>query len=176
MENLNFETKRLQLSPFIPEDSEEFQLLNSDAFVRKYLWDDRIIDAMTADEIMEQNIRHFEDDQFGLWKIHLKDQDTLMGYVGLWYFLDEPQPQLLYALLKPYTEQGYATEAGSAIIDYAFKRLGFKYLIAATDEPHKASQRVAKRLGMSFLEKRIENRKPMVFFKIEERSRNRVVV
>ncbi|WP_422081313.1 GNAT family N-acetyltransferase [Ulvibacterium sp.] len=176
MENLNLETKRLQLSPFIPEDSKVFQLLNGDAFIRKYLWGDEIIDAMLADDIMEQNIRHFEDDQFGLWKIQLKDGETLMGYVGLWYFVDEPQPQLLYALLQPFTEKGYATEASSAIVDYAFKRLGLQYLIAATDEPHMASQRVAKRLGMSFMEKRIENEKPMVFFKLEKHQGNKILV
>lgn len=168
MQNLDLETKRLQLSPSIPEDSKVFQLLNGDAFIRKYLWDNEMIDAMIADDIMEQNIRHFEDDQFGLWKIHLKGRDTLIGYVGLWYSFNEPQPQLLYALLKPFTEKGYATEASSAIVDYAFKELGLKYLVAATDEPHVASQKVAKRLGMSFMEKRIENKKPIVFFKLEK--------
>ncbi|BFP40270.1 hypothetical protein FGF1_11150 [Flavobacteriaceae bacterium GF1] len=66
MEDFQFNTARLRLLPFILEDSKEFQLLNNDAFIRKFLWDDERIDAMMADEIMEQNLRHFEEDQYGL--------------------------------------------------------------------------------------------------------------
>ncbi|BFP40761.1 GNAT family N-acetyltransferase [Flavobacteriaceae bacterium GF1] len=168
MEDFKFDTKRLQLVPFLLEDSEEFLLLNNDPYVRKFLWDDKGIDAMTADDIMEQNTRHFEENQYGLWKIRLKNREKIIGYVGLWYFFDEPQPQLIYALLEPFTKKGYATEASRSIIRYAFKELGFEYLLAATDEPHLDSQRVAQRLGMSFVEKRMEDNKPTMFYKIEK--------
>ncbi len=168
MEDFKFDTKRLQLLPFLLEDSEEFLLLNNDPYVRKFLWDDKGIDAMTADDIMDQNTRHFEENQYGLWKICLKNRKKTIGYVGLWYFFNEPQPQLIYALLEPFTKKGYATEASRSIIGYAFKELGFEYLMAATDEPHLDSQRVAQRLGMSFVEKRMEDNKPTLFYKIEK--------
>ncbi|MEM1338780.1 MAG: GNAT family N-acetyltransferase [Bacteroidota bacterium] len=168
MKQFTLETKRLQLLPFIPEDAKAFQLLNNDAFIRKFLWDDEMIGPMVADDIMEQNVKHFEESQFGLWKIQLRGKKSTIGYAGLWYFFDEPQPQLIYALLESFTKKGYATEAGAAIINYVFEDLGFDYLIAATDAPHLASQKVAKRLGMSFVEKRIENNKPTVFYRIEK--------
>ncbi|MEM9984362.1 MAG: GNAT family N-acetyltransferase, partial [Bacteroidota bacterium] len=107
-------------------------------------------------------------DNFGIWKVNLKETDELIGYTGLWYFFDEQQPQLIYALLKQFTKQGYALEFSKVIIEYSFKTLDFEYLIAATDESHLESQKVAKRLGMKFHEKRIEDDKPTLFFKIEK--------
>nr|WP_299341243.1 GNAT family N-acetyltransferase [Allomuricauda sp.] len=168
MKELTLETRRLRLLPFIPEDTERFQLLNNDAFIRKFLWDDEKIDAITADEIMEQNLRYFEEDQFGLWEIKLSSNDETIGYAGLWHFFDGPQPQLIYALLEPHTHKGLATEAGRAIIAYAFETLGYNYLVAATDEPNIASQRVAMRLGMSFVSRRLENGRPTLFYQIDK--------
>ncbi|MEM1257685.1 MAG: GNAT family N-acetyltransferase [Bacteroidota bacterium] len=168
MNDFKFDTKRLQLLPFVLEDSQEFLLLNNEPFIRKFLWDDECIDAITADDIMEQNTKYFEENQYGLWKICLKNSEKTIGYVGLWYFFDEPQPQLIYALLEPFTKRGYATEASRSVMAYAFEKLGFEYVLAATDEPHLDSQRVAQRLGMSFVEKRMEDNRPTLFYKIEK--------
>lgn len=162
-------TERLKLIPFSLEDSTLFQDLNNLPFIRKYMWDDEKIDYKTSKEIIHQNDKHFKEDGYGIWKIHLKENSEIIGYVGLWYFFDEPQPQLIYAILEEYTGSGYATEASSSIINYAFEKLEFSYLIAATDEPHLSSQKVATRLGMSLLEKRIVNNKSTLFYKIENR-------
>lgn len=166
MEELSLTTKRLILKPFLPEDTESFLNLNNDTFIRRFLWDDEKIDAMTADEIMDKNLKHFEEDHFGLWKIKMSHNNETAGYVGLWHFFDESQPQLIYALLESYTQKGLATEAGQAIINYAFEKLGYSYLVAATDEPNIASQKVAQRLGMSLISRRLENGKPTLFFQI----------
>lgn len=160
-------TERLILTPFCNGDYELFHQLNTDPYIRKFMWDDEIISKETSKEIMQLNEDHFENDHFGIWKVTLKDTDELIGYTGLWYFFNEPQPQLIYALLKQFTKKGYAHEFAKAIIEYAFKNLDFKYLIAATDEPHLESQKVAKGLGMEFHEKRIEDDRPTLFFKIE---------
>ena len=168
MLDLYLDTERLELYPFIPEDTEDFQLMNNDPYVRKFLWDDEKIDAMMADDIMGKNLSHFEENKFGLWKLVLKKNRVVIGYVGLWYFFDEPQPQLVYALLEPYTRQGFATEASRSIIDYAFDQLGYDYLIAATDELHVASQKVAERLGMSLVEKKTKENKSTLFYRIDK--------
>lgn len=161
-------TERLVLTPFRYDDYNLFHQINIDPFVRKFMWDDEMIPLDTAKEIMQENESHFEKDNFGIWKVILKETDELIGYTGLWYFFNEQQPQLIYALLKQYTKQGYALESSKAIIEYCFKTLGFTYLIAATDEPHLESQKVAKGLGMKFHEKRLEDDKPTLFFKIEK--------
>ena len=165
MTQLQIQTARLRLLPFTKGEVQLFHTLNVDPHIRKFLWDGEIITMEQATEILETNERLFRNKGFGLWKVEDKDTQHLIGYTGLWYFFEEPQPQLIYAILKPYTGKGLATEAARAIQDYAFQHLGFDYLIAATDEAHIASQWVALRLGMNFVEQRIEDGKATLFFR-----------
>ncbi|MEM0993690.1 MAG: GNAT family N-acetyltransferase [Bacteroidota bacterium] len=161
-------TRRLVLTPFLIDDFNIFHQLNIDPHIREFMWDGEEIALDTSKEIMQKNGSHFERDNFGIWKVILKETDELIGYTGLWYFFDEEQPQLIYAILKKFTKQGYAHESSKAIIRYSFETLDFKYLIAATDESHLESQKVAKGLGMKYHEKRMENDKPTLFFRIEK--------
>lgn len=160
---------RLQLTPFLPDEIELFHRLNTSPFVRQYLWDDEVISMELAEQILQQNAQHFAEDRFGLWKIIRKDTGALVGYAGLWFFFEEPQPQLIYALQEEAAGQGYATEAARAIIDYAFQQLGFDYLIAATDAPHLASQAVALRLGMQKVHTQSMDGKATVFFRLQKK-------
>ncbi|MEM6377695.1 MAG: GNAT family N-acetyltransferase [Bacteroidota bacterium] len=163
------ETVRMYLIPFQISDYQIFHFLNTDPFVRKYLWDDEQITLDTAKEILIINESHFERHDYGLWKVYLKATRELIGYTGLWFFFEEPQPQLIYALLEPHSKKGYATEFAQTIIDYSFNQLGFRYLIAATDEPHISSQALAKRIGMSLFKKLCKEGKTTLFFKIHNK-------
>ncbi|MEM9986416.1 MAG: GNAT family N-acetyltransferase, partial [Bacteroidota bacterium] len=144
-------------------------------FVRKYLWDDGIIGLDIAKDILRQNLLLFQQKDFGLWGIYLTGQQELIGYVGLWFFFAEPQPQLMYALNEDFIGQGIATEAAKRIIDYAFEELNFFYLLATTDAPHLASQRVAMRLGMELKEKKLVEGKETWFYFID-RQRAKVAL
>ncbi len=154
--------------PIGTADEQWFLDFNNTPFVRKYLWDDAPVSKELARDIIEQNKGHFEEDQYGLWKILAND--IPIGYVGLWYFFQEAQPQLIYALGEEFSGKGYATEASRSVIDYCFDSLGFTYLVAATDEPHLASQKLALRLGFKFVEKRLEDGKPTLFYKLKRTS------
>lgn len=169
--NFKLETNRLTLIPFKNSDKALFHKLNTDTFVRKYLWDDEIIEKEKAEEIIDLNEKHFKMDHYGLWKISLKKNTKVIGYAGLWHFFEEGQPQLMYALLKNFTKKGFAKEASEAIIDYAFKELGFEYIIAATDSIHLDSQNLALSLGMTLVEKRMENEKTTLFFTLNNAKR-----
>ncbi len=168
MQNLKLQSKRIKLIPFTQDDVKIFRKINSDPFVRKFMWDDQIMSLETSKDIMSENQRLFTEKHYGIWKIFCKQSDNVIGYCGLWFFFDEPQPQLLYAILEPYTGQGLATAAAHLVIDYAFTKLDFNYLLAATDEPNKASQKVATRLGMRRSKQVIENGKVTIFYRIEK--------
>ena len=85
------------------------------------------------------------------------------------------EPQLLYALDPGSWGRGLATEASTAVIDYAFDELGSRELLASTDPPNRASIRVMERLGMRFLEAARAGGLPIVFYRIdrEEWARRR---
>ncbi|MEM6843512.1 MAG: GNAT family N-acetyltransferase [Bacteroidota bacterium] len=161
-------TSRLQLVPFSKTDRELLHQTFINPFVREFLWDDEMISEAQTKDILEQNEQYFQVDHWGLWKIIRKADDTYLGFVGLWYFFDEDQPQLLYGLLQTATKEGYATEASKAVIDYVFEELGFSYLIASCDSPHTASREVAERLGMQFVEERTELGKPTAFYRLDK--------
>lgn len=55
---------------------------------------------------------------------------------------------LFYAIDPEYQRQGYATEAARAMLEYAFKQLHVKRVIAMTDYANVASQNVMRKLGM----------------------------
>ena len=133
-------TKRLKLIPFTKQDGDLLNELFTDPYVRKYLWDDEIIDMQTTRKILEKNEEYFNSNKWGMWKIVPIKLKKTIGFVGLWFFYDEPQPQLIYGLLKSFVGNGYATEASRRIVEYAFENLQFNYLIAAIDEPNVASQ------------------------------------
>ena len=168
--NLTIPTPRCTLIPFLKQDEALFLEINTEPFVRRYLWDDEIITTETVKDILRQNQDLFENSGYGLWKMVLNANGEVAGYAGLWYFFDEPQPQLLYVLREAHSSKGLATEAAHAVMDYAFANLGFEYLLAATDEPHVASQQVALRLGMTLAEKRVENGKPTLFYRIDKQD------
>lgn len=162
-------TDRCMLVPFAKSEVALFHQINTSPFVRKYLWDNEIITLETVNGILSENERLFNQKHFGLWKIVLEANREVAGYCGLWFFFDEELPQLLYALSEPYSGQGLATECALAVKHYAFDQLKFPYLTAATDAPHKASQRVAERIGMQIIDKRNIDGKHIIFFKKENR-------
>ena len=60
-----------------------------------------------------------------------------------------PEFGLFYSFGPAYQRQGYATEAVSAMVDYAFGRLNLKRIIATTEPDNDRSIRMMERLGMT---------------------------
>ena len=165
--NWVFETQRLLLKPILESDLNVLHYIFINPYVRKYLCDDNIFSLKQVEEMLVESQKLFNEKKFGLWFIHTKDEKEIIGFVGLWYFFDETQPQLVYALLPEATKKGYATEAASKILEYCFDELGYQYLLASCDQPNFESRKLAERIGMRELEEKIVDGKPLLFFKVE---------
>lgn len=164
------DTERLQLFPLSSADEPCFHQTNVSDSVRAYLWDNEIIPLDVTREILQTSAACFSREGWGLWKLLIRADRSYIGYAGLWSFFDESQPQLLYALDQPFTGQGYATEAAQAVVDYAFRDLGFSYLRAAIDLGNDASVAVCKRLGFELEAQRDQDSKPTLFYQLENRA------
>lgn len=70
-----------------------------------------------------------------------------VGRVGPWCPADWPGTEVGWTLARPFWGRGYAVEAATAAIDFAFERLGWQEVIHAIDPLNVASQNVARRLG-----------------------------
>jgi [ribosomal protein S5]-alanine N-acetyltransferase len=163
-----FETQNLVLKPILESELSTLHMIFTDSYVRKYLCDDQVFSLQQVEEMLKQSIKHFKEERFGLWFIKINSESEIIGFVGLWYFFDEEQPQLIYALLPKALKKGYATEAATKIIEYCFDDLGYEYLVASCDRLNVESQKVAERLGMRKVEEKIVNGSLIVFFRLEK--------
>ncbi|WP_250124665.1 GNAT family N-acetyltransferase [Chroococcidiopsis sp. CCMEE 29] len=156
------------MKPILESEVSTLHMILTDPYVRKYLCDDKIFSLQQVEEMLKQSRKYFEEESFGLWFIKINSESEAIGFVGLWYFFDEEQPQLIYALLPKALKKGYATEAATKILEYGFDELGYEYLVASCDPPNLESQKVAARLGMRKTEEKIVNGNPILFFRLEK--------
>ena len=169
--DLIFETPRLLLKPILESDLNILHSIFVNPYVRKYLCDDNIFSLTQVEEMLVESQKLFNEQKFGLWLIETKNEREVIGFVGLWYFFDEKQPQLIYALLPEATKKGYATEAAIKIVEYCFNQLGYQYVLASCDRPNVDSMKVAQRIGMKQVEEKLVDDKPLLFFKIEDSNK-----
>ncbi len=161
------QTSRLKLIPMSVADLAFFHAANTDEFISEHLWDGEAIPVSLSRDILETVARCFIDEGWGLWKIILRGENASIGYVGLWRFFEESQPQLLYAIHKQYTGHGYASEASAKVVDYSFRRLGYDYLIASMNVENTSSVRLCQRIGFKLQEERTIEGKPTYFYRLE---------
>ncbi len=64
-------------------------------------------------------------------------------------WLTTPEVGLFYAISPAFQGQGYATEAAQALVDYAFRYLRLRRIVATTTFDNAASMGVMRKLGMS---------------------------
>ncbi len=166
--NLELQTERLTLKPFAEGDLDVVERIFTNEFVRKYLFDDEIIEREQIEQFINISNQTFSEKKYGLWLIVLSESQVFIGITGLWHFFEEQQPQLLYALLPEYAGKGFATEAARKIVEYSFSELDFDYLDASCDAPNFDSQKVAERLGMKKIREELINESPTVFFRLEK--------
>jgi RimJ/RimL family protein N-acetyltransferase len=98
---------------------------------------------------------------FGSLAVVRRADDTLLGmvnlepYVASWIRFEEAAPspfnpvevELSYVLGREYWGNGYATEAGEALLEYAFRELRLSRLVSTTRSDNTRSQGVLRRLG-----------------------------
>jgi RimJ/RimL family protein N-acetyltransferase len=99
---------------------------------------------------VQRNLTHQQEYGYGLFSVLLKSRDLVIGDCGLEQIeaADGHAAELGYDFRSDYWHQGYATEAASAIRDYAFQQVQLPRLISLIRQNNRASQRVAEKIGM----------------------------
>ena len=101
---------------------------------------------------IDRNLNHQKQYNYGLYSVILKSNQELIGNCGLEHttFQGKPCVEIGYDFLSKYWNQGYATEAASAVKDYAIHKLKIddRLLCSFIRIYNTASQRVAEKIGM----------------------------
>lgn len=103
------------------------------------------------DELVEQNIAHWDAFGFGMWVLHDADGDPV-GIAGMRHLDNEPASDvgLGYGLIRRLWGRGLATEAAGACVDVARTTLRLRSIIARAHADNAASIAVMKKLEFLF--------------------------
>lgn len=143
------ETERLVLRPMQAADLDALLLIFTDPNVMA-AFDSPPFNRQQMSEWLQRNLDHQAEYGYGLFSVMLKENGELIGDCGLEMMkVDGLQvAELGYDFRSEYWNQGLATEAATAVRDFAFYILGLPQLISLVRVKNVASQRVAEKIGM----------------------------
>jgi ribosomal-protein-alanine N-acetyltransferase len=153
MNTLRIETPRLILRPMEDSDLEALLEIFGDPQVVAS-FDTEPFDRQQVQRWMQPNLVHQETYGYGLFSVIEKNENELIGDCGLehMHLHREPVTELGYDFRSDRWNRGFATEAASAVRDFAFGELGLPSLISLIRVGNQASRRVAEKVGMRLVE------------------------
>jgi [ribosomal protein S5]-alanine N-acetyltransferase len=156
------ETERLVLRAPVPEDVEALAPMYADPEVMRYLGDGRTLTRKETERSVRRMMDGWRSDGFGLFTTVRKEDETVIGRVGLIVWNPETwqvtsadangptELEVGYTIGRPFWGLGYATEAAAASRDFALRELGAERLIALIIHGNDASENVARKLGFTY--------------------------
>jgi RimJ/RimL family protein N-acetyltransferase len=88
---------------------------------------------------------------FGYFSVIEKETGEWVGRVGPWFPDGWPGTEVGWGILASRGGRGYAVEAATAALDFAFDELGWSQVVHVIDPDNAPSQAVARRLGSDLL-------------------------
>ena len=148
----SLDTSRLVIRRFEKEDFESFYAFLADPTAIQYL-------TLSEGELNRENAKAFFFDMiesygstnpiFG-FAVTEKSSGDYVGAMGLTSLKDREGSETIFIFLPKYWRKGYATEAGLALFDYAFKNLGVKKIVSFLSKENAPGIRLAEKLEMKF--------------------------
>jgi RimJ/RimL family protein N-acetyltransferase len=143
-------TERTSLRAWRDEDLEPFARLNADPEVMR--WFPSLLSTEASDALASRIRARLAEDGWGLWALEVPGVSPFCGFVGLSRVPFEasftPAVEIGWRLDQPWWGRGYATEAATACIEFAFETLGLSEIVSFTTTANTRSRAVMERLGM----------------------------
>jgi len=138
------ETPRLILRPPAPEDFDAYVAFMADDATR-YVGGPQSREAAWRGFVSIAGAWAMQG--YSLFAVVEKSTGRWIGRVGPWVPEGWPGTEVGWGLIREANGKGYAVEAATATIDWAFDHLGWTEVVHCIDPENTASQRVAERLG-----------------------------
>jgi RimJ/RimL family protein N-acetyltransferase len=146
------ETPRLILRHQVLLDLDDLWALYCNPNITKYIPDAPRSREEAQEELEWHMHGHPHNPSLGLWATIHKETGKFIGRCGLlpWTIDGQDEVEVAYTIAEAYQAQGLGSEAAQAILNYGFEKLSLTRLICLIDPENIASQKVAKKIGMSF--------------------------
>ncbi len=143
------DTPRLLLRPFAHADWPALHAHYSDPECTRFTFR-RALSEGESWRAMASMVGHWALRGYGPYAIEEKASGRVLGAAGLWYPNDWPEPEIKWALSRPYWRQGFASEAVRAVQAMAREALPALRLISFIDAENAASIKLALAVGAHF--------------------------
>lgn len=143
------ETKRLVLDKWRGSDWTDLRPIATDVQVMRYItggvpWTDDQIQAFVERQVTELSKRNF-----CRWKLLRKPSRETIGFCGVGFWRDAPDPEIGWWLARRWWGQGLATEAARAALQHAFQHAGLERIISIARPENTASTRIMEKIGLT---------------------------
>ena len=146
------ETERLVVSHLDSETDAEFilKLLNEPSFLQ-FIGDKGVRTIEDARQyIITGPAKSYQENGFGLYRVGLKQSGAPIGISGIIRRDTLPDPDIGFAFLAEYWNQGYAYESAAAVMKYARAELQLDRILAITTPDNEASAKLLGKIGLRF--------------------------
>jgi RimJ/RimL family protein N-acetyltransferase len=142
------ETQRLMLRPCVLQDFEAYAAMWGDPEVMRHLsGDGKPLSRFAAWQSFSGQIGHWSLRGFGMFSVIERANEDLVGCVGPWQPEGWPDFEIGWILRSQFWGRGYASEAATACLRYAFTDLDRLHVISLITPENRRSIGVAKRIG-----------------------------
>ncbi|MBB4094199.1 GNAT family N-acetyltransferase [Ochrobactrum pecoris] len=146
------ETARLVIRNWEDRDRDLFHVINSDEEVMRFFPFRR--DRSQSDELFDSVQKMISETGLGFYALEEKEGGQCIGFAGLSRTDLEPHlpdgtVEIGWRLATPFWGKGYVTEAGKAIVEYAFGTLGLTEVVSFAVQNNDRSTAVMQRIGMT---------------------------
>ena len=143
---LEIETPRLLLRPTRREDFDAFAAFQADAESMRYLGSAAQPRSLAWRSFLTM-AGAWAVQGYAMFSVIEKASGRWVGRVGPWQPEGWPGTEVGWGIVRDRCRLGYATEAATAAIDWAFAELGWTEVIHVIDLDNVPSQGVARKLG-----------------------------
>ena len=146
------ETERLILRKLSMDDLYDYyERIGSDGEVSKYMLWEPHQDIGETLESFEKSLAAYEEGGYYRWVAEEKNGDGVIGTMSLLRFDEEESScSFAYMFAKDWWGRGYATEAMTAVLAFAFEKLEIVRVTADHFAANTASGAVMRKLGMEY--------------------------
>jgi RimJ/RimL family protein N-acetyltransferase len=146
-----FQTERLLVRHFTPDDLDVFAALCADPVVMRYMGDGETLPRSEVERWIGICQTKYATRGYGTSAVFERERGKFVGYCGVVRAPDHDFDEIVYAYHTEFWGKGYATEAGRAMLDYVFARSTLEQIWATIHGDNANSVHVVEKLGLHYV-------------------------